>query len=105
MPVTARSRGTVDEKKATRTNRRRLSIGAAWSAALALAAGAPGAALSSSLAAGAPGGQIVRGVVGEQFGAAVSADGAVIGSSSTIGVNVTHTVEHGVPVTTITPTG
>jgi hypothetical protein len=95
----------VDEKRITRTNRRRLSIGAAWSAALALAAGAPGAALSSSPAAGTAGGQIVRGVVEEQFGATVSADGTVMGSSSTIGVKVTHTVERGVSVTTITPTG
>jgi hypothetical protein len=105
MPGPARSRGTVDEKKGTRTNRRTLSIGAAWSAALALAAGAPGAALSRSPAAGAAGGQIVRGVVGQQFGAAVSADGTVIGSSSTIGVKVTRTLEHGIAVTTITPTG
>jgi hypothetical protein len=81
------------------------SIGAAWSAALALAVGAPGAALSSAPAAGTAGGQIVGGVVAEQFGAAVSADGTVLGSSSTIGVKVTYTVEHGVRVTTITPTG
>jgi uncharacterized protein YcfJ len=81
------------------------SIGAAWSAALALAVGTPGAALSSVPAAATTGGQIVGGVVGEQFGAAVSADGAVVGSSSTIGVTVSHSVEHGVRVTTITPTG
>jgi hypothetical protein len=95
----------VDEKRETRTNRRTLSIGAAWSAALALAAGAPGAALSSAPAPGAAGGQIVRGVVEEQFGVAIAADGNVIGNASTIGVNVTHTVEHGIPVTTVTPTG
>jgi hypothetical protein len=81
------------------------SIGAAWSAALALAVGAPGAALSSTPAAGTAGGQSVRGVVDEQFGAAVAADGTIAGSSSTIGVNVTHTVEHGVRVTTISPIG
>jgi hypothetical protein len=81
------------------------SMGAAWSAALALAVGAPGAALSSTPAAGMAGGQTVGGVVEEQFGAAVSADGRIVGSSSTIGVKVTHTVEHGVRVTTITPTG
>jgi hypothetical protein len=95
----------VDEKKVTRTNRRMFSIGAAWSAALALAVGAPGAALSGASAAGSAGGQVVGGVVQEQFGAAVSADGTIVGSSSTIGVKVTHTVEHGVSVTTITPTG
>jgi hypothetical protein len=81
------------------------SIGAAWSAALALAVGAPGAAVSSAPAAGSAGGQVVGGVVEEQFGAAVAADGTIVGSSSTIGVKVTQTVEHGVSVTTITPTG
>ena len=35
----------------------------------------------------------------------MSSIGAVVGSSSTIGVTVSHSVEHGVRVTTITPTG
>jgi hypothetical protein len=89
-------------KRVTRTDRRILSIGAAWSAALALAVAAPGAAVSSTSTAG---GQFVGGVVEEQFGAAVAPDGTITGSSSTIGVTVTRTVEHGIPVTTITPTG
>ncbi|MEA2154589.1 MAG: hypothetical protein QOE11_729 [Solirubrobacteraceae bacterium] len=95
----------MDEKRVTRTNRRTFSIGAAWSAALALAVGTPGAALSRTPAAVTAGGQIVGGVVEEQFGVAVSADGTIVGSSSTIGVKVTRTIEHGVRVTTITPTG
>jgi hypothetical protein len=77
-----------------------LTIGAVCSAVLALAAGAP-AALSSAPAAN---GQFVGGVVEQQFGVAVGSDGRVQGNSSTIGVTVTRSVLHGVPVITIAPT-
>jgi hypothetical protein len=75
-------------------HRRLLGLGAAFLVALAAAP-----------AAGSAGGQAVGGVVEDQFGAAVAPDGTVTGSASTIGVTVTRTVEHGIRVITITPTG
>ncbi len=72
------------------------------SAVLALAAGGSSAALAAAAAA-AGGGQFVGGVVEEQFGAAVAPDGTITGNASTIGVTVTRSVEHGVPVITIAP--
>ena len=71
---------------------------AAWSTALALSLAAAAGAQSS-----AAGGQFVGGVVEPQFGAAVAPDGTVAGSSSTIAVDVTRTVENGVEVVTIAP--
>ena len=92
--VFPRTVGTTDGNRTNRTARR---LGAAWAAALALL-------LATAGAAGAIGGaQVVGGVVEDQFGAAVAADGTITGSSSTIKVKVTRTVENGVEVITISP--
>jgi hypothetical protein len=95
----------VDERGTTRTKRRSYKLCAAWSAALALAGGASSAVLPSAPAAAAGGSQVVTGVVQAQFGGAVAPDGSISGSSSTIGVSVTRSVEHGLTVVTIAPRG
>ena len=62
-----------------------------------------GATSAAGETAGAAGAQVVGGTVEPQFGAAIQPDGQIAGSSSTIAVNITRTVENGVEVITISP--
>lgn len=74
--------------------KRRMCIAAVATLSLATA----GAASSAG-----GGSQFVGATPVPQFGAALGPDGSVRGSSSTIAVSVTRSVENGVPVVTIAP--
>jgi hypothetical protein len=91
---------TEHRPKGARTTFRTRTCAAALAIAAVTAAALPALALSSD--AGAGGAQVVSGVVQDQFGAAVSADGT-ISSASTIPVSVTRMRENGVEIVTIVP--
>ena len=87
--------------RGARTTFRTRTCAAALALAAAVAAATPGLALSDDTGVGA--GQVVGGVVGDQFGVAIAADGTVSTNASTIPISVTRTHENGVEIVTIVP--